>query len=57
MKNDFRVYNENGAFTDYHLVHYDLVVTIVDKDAAFYSSPDYDRLDHSPSTLGIQEHQ
>ena len=49
----FRVYDENHQFTDYDLTHTDLCVTITDEDAAFYSEPQSDRLDHSPATLGI----
>ena len=51
----FRVYDENHQFTDYDLTHSDLCVTITDEDAAFYSEPRSDRLDHSPATLGIAE--
>ena len=50
----FRVYGENHQFTDYDLTHSDLCVTITDEDAAFYSEPQSDRLDHSPETLGIK---
>jgi hypothetical protein len=50
----FRVYGENHQFTDYDLTHSDLCVTITDEDAAFYSEPKSDRLDHSPETLGIK---
>jgi len=50
----FRVYGENHQFTDYDLTHSDLCVTITDEDAAFYSEPHSDRLDHSPKTLGIK---
>ena len=48
----FRVY-DGTTFTDYDLTHSDLCVTITDEDAAFYSEPRSDRLDHSPATLGI----
>lgn len=51
----FRVYDENHQFTDYDLTHSDLCVTITDEDAAFYSEPRSDRLDHSPATLGIAD--
>ena len=51
----FRVYDENHQFTDYDLTHSDLCVTITDEDAAFYSEPRSDRLDHSSATLGIEE--
>ncbi len=52
----FRVYGENHQFTDYDLTHSDLCVTITDEDAAFYSEPKGDRLDHSPETLGIKNY-
>lgn len=51
----FRVYGEDFSFVDYDLLHYDLVVTIVDKDAYFYSGAEYNRLAHAPITLGIKE--
>ena len=51
----FRVYTENFEFTDYDLLHYDLCVTITDKDSTFYSDNKGNRLDHSPATLGIEE--
>ena len=50
----FRVY-DGTTFTDYDLTHSDLCVTITDPDAAFYSEPRSDRLDHSPATLGIAD--
>ena len=50
----FRVY-DGTTFTDYDLTHSDLCVTITDPDAAFYSEPRSDRLDHSPATLGITD--
>lgn len=50
----FRVYGENHTFVDYALRHCDLVVTIADMDAAFYSSDKQNILDHSPATLGIE---
>jgi hypothetical protein len=50
----FRVYGENHQFTDYDLIHSELCVTITDEDAAFYSEPQSDRLDHNPETLGIK---
>jgi hypothetical protein len=50
----FRVYNEDKTFTDYDLVHSDLVVTINDPDSAFYHNKDGSTiLDHSAETLGI----
>ena len=53
----FRVYTPTSnelLFTDYDLTHSDLCVSITDKDAAFYSDNNGDRLDHSPQTLGIK---
>ena len=49
----FRVY-DGTTFTDYDLTHSDLCVTITDEDAAFYSVPKSDRLDHNPETVGIK---
>lgn len=49
----FRVYTEKD-FIDYDLIHSDLCVEIVDKDATFYTDDRGDRLDHSPATLGHQ---
>ena len=52
----FRVYEEDGAFTDYELCHSDLCVRINDADASFYEGiSGKDILDHSPETLGIKE--
>jgi hypothetical protein len=50
----FRVYTDEGEFTDYDLHHSDLCVTITDKDATFYSDAFSNRLDHSPATLGVE---
>jgi len=51
----FRVYHENGEFTDYDIFHSDLSVTINDADAYFYEREDGRAyLDHSPQTLGIK---
>lgn len=49
----FRVYSLNGTFTDYHIDHSDLTVTITDPDSTFYHFDGYSTLDHSPETLGI----
>ena len=49
----FRVYTQDGEYTDYDIFHSDLSVTINDEDAYFYerrSGEPY--LDHSPATLG-----
>jgi|688.fasta_scaffold609543_2 hypothetical protein len=51
----FRVYHDNGDFTDYGLRHADLTVTIHDSDAAFYKLGDHNLLDHAPATLGLEE--
>lgn len=49
----FRVYNNDGEFTDYDIRHCDLGVTIDDPDAYFYVTTDGKAtLDHSPETLG-----
>ncbi len=52
----FRVYHEDGEFTDYDLRHDDLSVTItLDSLAAFYELEEVNILDHSPQVLGLQE--
>ena len=51
----FRVYTDSGEFTDYDFHHSDLSVTITDDDAVFYSDDHGNRLDHSPTTLGLLE--
>ena len=53
----FRVYTDEGEFTDYDLHHSDLCVTITDKDATFYSDAFSNRLDHSLATLGVENEQ
>jgi hypothetical protein len=51
----FRVYHDNGEFTDYDIYHSDLQVTINDADAYFYEREKGELyLDHSPQTLGIK---
>lgn len=57
----FRVYHPlwpyidaKDNFTDYDLLHNDLVVTIRDEDAYFYTNSFIPYLDHSPETLGIE---
>jgi len=51
----FRVYDEDGEFTDYDIYHSDLQVTINDVDAYFYERENGEPyLDHSPETLGIK---
>jgi len=51
----FRVYKANFDFIDYDLLHSDLLVTVTDADATFYSDDKGNRLDHNPATLGIEE--
>ena len=51
----FRVYTDEGEFTDYDLHHSDLCVTIDDTDAYFYRDNNRDILDHAPMTLGLTD--
>lgn len=53
----FRVYDADRSFRDYELLHSDLEVEIVDKEATFYEADEGRdaRLDHSPHTLGHEE--
>ena len=52
----FRVYHDDGAFTDYELRHDDLSVTISeDALASFYKLGDTNILDHAPEVLGLEE--
>ncbi len=52
----FRVYHENGEFTDYEILHDDLEVTIThDAFASFYQLGDRLVLDHSPEVLGLEK--
>lgn len=51
----FRVYEQDGSFTDYKILHSDLLLKIIDADAAFYEERDGTPvLDHLPTTLGIR---
>jgi hypothetical protein len=52
----FRVYHENGEFTDFDIAHSDMAITITDPDAWFYekSNENTAAIDHSPQTLGIE---
>lgn len=51
----FRVYESDGTFVDYKLVHDDLEVTITkEAQASFYRRVDDDVLDHSPEVLGLK---
>ena len=50
----FRVYNPDWTFTDYKILHSDLLLKITDPDAAFYREQDGTPvLDHHPDTLGL----
>lgn len=51
----FRIYHEDGAFTDYDLRHYDLVITIHDESAFLYELPNSNVLDYGPEALGLEE--
>jgi hypothetical protein len=46
----FRVYDQQGGFQDFNIMHTDLSVTVTDPDAYFY--PQSMVIDHSPETLG-----
>jgi hypothetical protein len=51
----FRVYNPDKTFTDYRILHSDLLLKITDEDAVFYEDKNGTPvLDHSPSTLGLR---
>ena len=51
----FRVYRDDGSFTDYDMRHDELTVTIsADAMASFYHIGDERVLDHSPQVLGLQ---
>lgn len=50
----FRVYGEEGEFTDYDIRHNELAVTIAEDElATFYQLDDRLVLDHSPQVLGL----
>lgn len=50
----FRVYDSNGNFIDYQLLHDDLEVTIDSGAlASFYRNDNIAALDHSPTVLGL----
>lgn len=51
----FRIYHDDGEFTDYDLAHLDLAVTIHDESAAFYTFADKTVLDYSPEVYGYEE--
>jgi hypothetical protein len=50
----FRVYDGQGDFKDYNMLHSDLEITILDTDATLYEYPNGTlSLDHNPETLGL----
>lgn len=52
----FRVYHEDGTFTDYDIRHDELSVTIDAAElASFYQIGDRFVLDHSPQVLGLEK--
>lgn len=52
-----RVYKTFEDFIDYDIKHSDLLFTINDLDASFYSDGDIHWIDHSPETLGVSDVQ
>jgi hypothetical protein len=44
----FRVYNEDFTFLDYDILHYDLEIQILEKDAMLYRSEFGSYLDYPP---------
>jgi hypothetical protein len=44
----FRVYNDDYTFVDYEILHYDLEIQILEKDAMLYRSEFGDYLDYPP---------
>ena len=51
----FRVYQNDGEFTDYDIIHDELSVTIdADALASFYTDGKNFVLDHSPNVLGLK---
>ena len=52
----FRVYQEDGIFTDYEIRHDELALTIAEDElATFYKIGDRFILDHSPQVLGLRK--
>jgi hypothetical protein len=50
----FRVYDGQGDFKDYNMLHSDLEITILDTDATLYEYPNGTlSLDHNLETLGL----
>lgn len=50
-----RIYNADKTFTDYDIKIADLFFKIDDEDAYLYSDGKHHWIDHSPSTLGIED--
>jgi hypothetical protein len=44
----FRVYNKDFTFVDYDILHYDLEIQILEKDAMLYRSEFGNYLDYPP---------
>lgn len=51
----FRVYGKDHTYVDYAFNHCDLIVTIDDHDAFFYTKNGVSKLDHDPMTLGLND--
>ena len=52
----FRVYNEDHSFTDYHIEHCDLEITIDSEDAVLYELENGEHiLDYSLDVRGANE--
>lgn len=51
----FRVYKEEGSFTDYDIHHPDMEVQIIDEDASFYEDASGAYLDLSSESLHISD--
>lgn len=52
----FRVYYDDGNFTDYEIRHSDLSITIDKQElAALYRSEGRNVLDHAPEMLGLEK--
>ena len=51
----FRIYDKDGTFIDYDLMHSDCEIIINDDDGYLYTDPQGNSLDHSPETLGLNK--
>jgi hypothetical protein len=51
----FRVYKPDGSFCDYHIVHCDLEIEVIDDDAYAYCKDGKWYIDYGAATLGISE--